>query len=132
VRGSRGTVIRYTSATGLDGAGSPLFAQDTTGVAGAAEAFDLLGFAAGDFDNDGFADLAAGAPFEGVGATGSAGAVTAFYGPAGGLGGAGRQLFTQDTAGYRARLRCSTCWAPRSPPPAAKRPIVSFPPTPAR
>jgi len=52
--------------------------------------------AAGDFDNDGFADLAVGAPFENVGATAAAGAVSALYGSAGaGLTTTGAQSFTQ-------------------------------------
>jgi hypothetical protein len=108
-------IVRYGSATGLDGAGSQLFTQDTSGVAGAAEPFDLLGFAlaAGDFDNDGFADLAAGAPFEGVGAIESAGAVTVFYGSAGGLGGAGSQLFTHGTAGVAGRAETFDVRPPR-------------------
>src|SRR6266540_1729265 len=47
-----------------------------------------------DFDNDGFADLAVGVS-EDVGAIGDAGAVNVLYGAAGGLTGAGSQLFTQ-------------------------------------
>jgi hypothetical protein len=93
--------VLYGSAGGLSGAGSQLFSQDTAGVAGTAEPFDQFGsaLAAGDFDNDGFADLAAGAPFEGVGSIDAAGAVNVLYGSAGGLSGAGSQLFTQDTPG---------------------------------
>src|ERR687898_198232 len=93
--------VLYGSAGGLSGAGSQLFTQDTAGVPSAAEDFDFFGFAlaAGDFDNDGFADLAVGAPFESVGAIEAAGAVNVLYGSAGGLSGAGSQLFTQDTAG---------------------------------
>src|SRR5918995_1288864 len=93
--------VLYGSAGGLSGAGSQLFSQDTAGVPGTAEAFDIFGFAlaAGDFDNDGFADLAAGAPGEGVGTIAGAGAVNVLYGSAGGLSGAGSQLFSQDTAG---------------------------------
>src|ERR671912_1857643 len=40
--------------------------------------------AAGDFNGDGFADLAVGAPGEDVGAAGDAGAVNVLYGSAGG------------------------------------------------
>jgi hypothetical protein len=50
---------------------------------------------AADFDNDGFADLAVGVSAEDVGAIGDAGAVNVLYGAAGGLTGAGSQLFTQ-------------------------------------
>ena len=51
------------------------------------EAVDLFGFAVakGDFNADGFTDLAVGAPSEDVGAAGLAGAVNVFYGSAAGL-----------------------------------------------
>jgi hypothetical protein len=55
--------------------------------------------AAGDFNNDGFDDLAAGAPFEAVGSAGGAGAVSVIPGSAGGLTATGGQLFTQNSPG---------------------------------
>jgi hypothetical protein len=81
------------SAAGLTTVGGQIFTQ----VAGAVEAGDEFGFAlaTGDFNNDGFADLAAGAPFEAVGSTAAAGAVSAVPGSAAGLTSAGAQLFTQ-------------------------------------
>jgi len=84
------------SATGLTGTGSRLFTQDTPGVGSAAESGDRFGFslAAGDFDGDGFADLAVGVPGESIG-----GAVNVLYGGAAGLTAAGGQTFTQDTPG---------------------------------
>jgi hypothetical protein len=51
--------------------------------------------AAGDFDEDGFADLAVGAPGENVGGAISAGAVSVLYGSGSGLSTAGGRLFTQ-------------------------------------
>ena len=89
--------VLYGSAGGLTTTGSQLFTQ----VGSAPETFDVfgLGLASGDFDNDGFADLAAGAPFESVGSIVGAGAVSVLDGSAGGLTAAGGQLFTQDTAG---------------------------------
>jgi hypothetical protein len=86
------TVI-YGSPTGLSGSGSQLFTQ----AGSAAEPDDQFGaaLASGDFDADGFADLAVGAPTEAVGSTVGAGAVNVFYGSAGGLSTAGAQLFTQ-------------------------------------
>jgi hypothetical protein len=54
--------------------------------------------AAGDFNNNGFADLAIGVPGEGIGAAPSgdlAGAVNVLYGSASGLTGSGSQLFRQ-------------------------------------
>ena len=85
--------VLYGSATGLTGTGSQQFTQ----VGGAVEAGDQFGsaLAAGDFDNDGFADLAAGAPFESVGSIVDAGAVSVLPGSAAGLTTAGGQLFTQ-------------------------------------
>jgi FG-GAP repeat len=55
--------------------------------------------AAADFDHDGFADLAAGAPFEAVGPILDAGAVSILYGTGGGLTRTGGQLFTQNSPG---------------------------------
>ena len=93
--------VLFGSAAGLSGAGSQQFTQDTADVAGAAEAFDQFGLAlaAGDFNDDGFTDLAVGAPGESLGAAEFTGAVTVLFGSAAGLSGAGSQLFTQDTPG---------------------------------
>ena len=52
-----------------------------------------------DFNHDGFADLAVGAPFEDVGTIPDGGAVNVLYGSAGKLAGVGSQLFTQDSPG---------------------------------
>jgi hypothetical protein len=66
-----------------------------------AERWDIFGFAlaAGDFNDDGFADLAAAAPLEDVGTVAQAGAVSVLQGSGGGLTGAGGRLFTQDSPG---------------------------------
>jgi hypothetical protein len=81
------------SAGGLTATGGRLFIQ----VGGVPERFDLFGFSltAGDFNNDTFADLAAGAPTEDVDTLDAAGAVSVLYGSAGGLTTSGGQLFTQ-------------------------------------
>jgi len=93
--------VLYGSADGLTGAGSQLFTQDSPGVASSAEDGDGFGLAlvAGDFDRDGVADLAVGAPFEDIGSVETTGAVNVLYGSAGGLTGTGSQLFFQDTSG---------------------------------
>jgi hypothetical protein len=95
--------VLYGSASGLSGSGSQYFTQNTPGVASSAETPDTFGaaLAAGDFDHDGFADLAVGAPGEGVGDITFAGAVNVLYGSAGGLSGSGSgsQYFTQNTSG---------------------------------
>jgi hypothetical protein len=96
--------VLYGSAGGLTGTGSQVFTQDT-GVPGLAEPGDGFGdaLAVGDFDGDGFADLAVGVSLEDVGAVVDAGAVNVLYGSAGGLTGAGSQLFTQDSPGVISR-----------------------------
>lgn len=75
--------------------------QNQTGIPGDNEAGDLFGasLAVGDFDADGFADLAVGQPGEAVGTTPQAGAVTIVYGGAHGLTATGSVGITQDTAG---------------------------------
>jgi FG-GAP repeat len=85
--------VLYGSAAGLRTSGGRLFTQ----VAGAVEEFDQFGsaLAAGDFNHDGFADLAAGAPGESVGGAFQAGAVSVLYGSAAGLTTSGARLFTQ-------------------------------------
>jgi FG-GAP repeat len=85
--------VLYGSAGGLTAAGGRLFTQ----VGSAAEEQDWFGWAlaAGDFNQDGLADLAVGAPFETVGGAFAAGAVSVLYGSAGGLTTSGGRLFTQ-------------------------------------
>jgi hypothetical protein len=89
--------VVYGSAGGLRGPGSQFFTQDTAGVPGTADPQDNLGFglATGDFNRDGFADLAIGVPGEDIDTIGSAGAVIALYGSAGGLTTTDAQLLTQ-------------------------------------
>jgi len=91
--GAGAVTVLYGSATGLTGTGSQLFTQ----VGGRVEVGDQFSFAlaVGDFNGDTFADLAAGAPFEEVGSTLDAGAVSILPGSAGGLTIVGGQLFTQ-------------------------------------
>jgi hypothetical protein len=71
-----------------------IFLQGSGGVAGTAEQGDAFGAAVakGDFNDDGFFDLAVGAPGEDVGSVPDAGAVNLLYGSGGGL--TGGPLFT--------------------------------------
>ena len=92
--------VLYGSGGGLTGAGSQQFTQ----VGSAPETDDLFGaaLASGDFDNDGFADLAVGAPFENVGATVDAGAVSVLYGSGAGLTTSGARTFVQPVSAVEA------------------------------
>jgi hypothetical protein len=75
--------------------------QNSPSIDGAAEAGDKFGYslAVGDFDNDGYDDLAIGAPGEGVSTAAYAGSVNVIYGNTTGLNAAGDQFYHQDTAG---------------------------------
>jgi hypothetical protein len=91
--------VLYGSASGLSSVGAQQVTQNSPGVGSSAELGDAFGtaLAAGDFNGDGFADLAVGVPLEaGVVRTG---AVNVLYGSAAGLSGAGSQLFTQNSPG---------------------------------
>jgi hypothetical protein len=105
IQGAGAVNVVYGGAGGLAGAGGQLFSQDSAGVAGTAEAFDSFGAAldVGDFDNDGFADLAIGVPGENVGAVPDAGAITVLYGSASGLTGTGSQALWQGASGVAGR-----------------------------
>jgi hypothetical protein len=97
-----GTVfVLFGRSGGLTGTGSQLFNQDSPGIASAAEIGDVFGsaVAAGDFDGDGFTDLAVGSRGESVGNVTSAGVVHVLYGSSSGLESVGSQMFTQDSPG---------------------------------
>lgn len=80
-------VLYGVSGTGLTLTSDQYFHQDVSGIPGVLEEGDLFGYAlaAGDFDNDGYDDLAVGAPYEDVGGVSNAGYVTVIFGSAGGL-----------------------------------------------
>jgi hypothetical protein len=91
-------VLYGSAVAGLSSAGSQLWTQNSPGVEDTSEDTDLFGFAlvAADFDGDGFADLAAGAPTESLSPfAGEAGMVNVLYGTAGGLNAAGDQIWNQ-------------------------------------
>lgn len=96
-----GDRLLFLPAIKTDGTAGTRMASESPAAAasGAAGGQSLLG----DFNGDGFADLAIGAPYEDLAAGGSAnldaGAVTIIYGTAAGLNAAGSQVWTQGTAG---------------------------------
>jgi hypothetical protein len=94
--------VLYGSSAGLTSAGDQFWTQDATGT-DPSEAGDNFGsfVATGDFDGDGFTDLAIGVPFEDVGAVTSAGAVNVLYGSSVGLTDDGAQFWTQDSTGIQ-------------------------------
>jgi hypothetical protein len=91
-------IIYGSAAGGLDVAGNQYWNQDESGMAGAAEENDHFGWAlaAGDFDGNGYDDLAIGVPDEDIGAVVDAGGVQVMYGTAGGLTAAGNKIWNQE------------------------------------
>jgi hypothetical protein len=96
-----GVNVIYGSAYGLSVTGDQFWNQDTPGIEGLAELGDFFGhsLAVGDFDGDGFADLAVGVPYEDTGGRIGDGGVNVIYGSAGGLSATGNQFWNQDTPG---------------------------------
>lgn len=92
--------ILYGTPFGLSTSGNHIITQG--GLGHTASASDLFGFAvtAGDFNNDGFDDLAASAPGREVGGHTDGGVVYVIWGAATGLGSA-NQLFHQDSPGIQ-------------------------------
>jgi hypothetical protein len=99
----RGGVVNviYGSSSGLSGTDDQMWHQDMGSIAGGAGSNDLFGsaLAVGDFDNDGFDDLAIGVPGDRAGGRSGAGVVNVIYGTEDGLDDAGNQLWHQDSNG---------------------------------
>jgi hypothetical protein len=93
-------IIMGTS-TGLDDPVGQLWHRDQPGVDGTVGAKDRFGaaLATGDFDNDGFSDLAIGVPGDEVGGAAKAGSVSVLYGTKEGLSSAGDQIWHQNVTG---------------------------------
>ena len=89
------------SAAGLIAAGSQFISRTTGGVLGTAADDDEFGaaIATGDFNDDGFADLAIAAPGSEVGAVQNAGALHVLFGSAGGITTVGNKLWSQNSSG---------------------------------
>jgi len=93
--------VIYGSQGGLASAGNQQWVQGEGGLLDTAEDGDFFGWrlAAGDFNGDGFDDLAASADGESLGKFGEAGQVSVIYGAAGGLSAIGNQVWHQNSAG---------------------------------
>ncbi|HEY1486464.1 MAG TPA: hypothetical protein VGF84_10195 [Micromonosporaceae bacterium] len=93
--------VVYGSATGLSGPGSATITQATAGVPGVNEEGDRFGevLAAGDVNNDGYADLVVGVPREAIGTVEGAGDIAYLPGGAAGVTGAGTIRYSEATAG---------------------------------
>jgi len=91
--------VLYGSSSGLQ-ASSPddqLWHQNSPDVLDTSETYDCFGraLAAGDFDHDGYDDLAIGVPGEDIGTIWNAGAVNVLYGGVSGLSASGDQFWNQ-------------------------------------
>ena len=91
--------VIYGSAAGLAAAGNQFWTQASAGVPTAPEDQGSFGVsvASGDFNGDGFADLAVGAAGQEVSGFDGAGIVIVLYGTAQGLTSNGAQVFDQDS-----------------------------------
>jgi hypothetical protein len=116
IRDAGAVNIVYGSTSGLqriefppgNGRDAQLWTQDSPGIEDDAEDGDVFGdaLATGDFNKDGFSDLAVGVPAEDVGTIEVAGAVNVIYGSSDGLSSSGSpgngrddQFWTQDSPG---------------------------------
>jgi len=79
--------VLYGTSNGITASGDRVLHQDTYGVPGSAEDGDLFGWTntSGDFNADGYADVAVSTVWEDLGSVPDAGLVQVFYGSTGGL-----------------------------------------------
>jgi hypothetical protein len=100
IYGSSGGLSSFGIDTGNGGANQIW----TQAISGGLEPGDLFGssLSAGDFNADGYSDLAIGVPGEDVGTLTEAGAVNVIYGSSSGLASEGNQIWTQNGIGYPA------------------------------
>lgn len=102
-RAGAGAVQLLPTDTGanIDGLASSLYWQGRGGLFGAPEAGDRFGasVARGDFNNDGWTDIAIGAPGEGLGPRDNAGMVTILFGASSGFSAQRSTYLHQDVPG---------------------------------
>lgn len=99
-----GVNVLYGSSSGIGSARNQFWSRTSAGVVGTAQSGSAFGdaTAVGDFNQDGFSDLAIGAPYDEVGSLTDAGSVTILYGSASGLTASGNQLWSEASAGVSA------------------------------
>ena len=100
--GDSGSInVLYGSNDGISRDGDQRWTQDSSGVAGSALVDDRFGhaLASGDFDHDGFDDLAVGVPGDAIGQVLAAGSVHVFYGSSSRLHGSDTQFWSQNSSG---------------------------------
>jgi hypothetical protein len=102
--------ILYGSAAGLTATGNQLWSELAISSGNGPEASDLFGLtlASGDFNGDGFSDVAIGVPFQNCGSLPDCGAVHVLYGSSSGLTTTGRQYFPSTSS---ARMGAALVWA---------------------
>lgn len=94
-------VLNGAPLAGLVTTGAVVLHQDVEGMGGGRESGDRFGMslASGDFDNNGYDDLAIGVPYETLNGVSAAGVVHIVYGSAELLSGLNSQMWSQDAAG---------------------------------
>ncbi|GAA2321593.1 N-acetylmuramoyl-L-alanine amidase [Streptomyces kunmingensis] len=102
--GGQVTFVKGVAGTGLTATGAKSISQDTSGVPGAGESGDAMGWSVtvGDYDLDGYADILTGAPNEDITRTtnqANAGTSLLLKGTSSGPTGTGSLAITQDTDG---------------------------------
>jgi hypothetical protein len=96
--GIGGVHVLYGRDNGLNSLNNQLWRQESTGGDALTDGYGSS-LAVGDFNNDGFDDLAIGEPRDDFGTTSDAGSVTIIYGSLEGLENNNAQLFNQFVAG---------------------------------
>lgn len=93
--------VIYGSGSGLRAAGNQVLWQGRQGIRDRTEKYDRFGevLTVGDFDRDGYDDLAVGVPQENWGPLNNSGVVHVIYGSAAGLTGLGDDLWHQNVPG---------------------------------